>query len=154
MIYFINNVGNRLFCQICNSIHSSQFHFLIYRFCVYVKSSTEYIRESYDIIYLVRIIASSCWHKDVGAACHRILITDFRDRIGKSKHNRIIIHRTYHVLGEYIPFWQSYKHVCSIYSLFQRMYVCAVCSKHLLLRSQVFPILSDDSLGVKHNDVF
>ena len=60
MIYLIHNVRNRFLRQICDGVYCGQFHLLINCFRVYIKRSTEDIWESDDIVYLIRIIASSC----------------------------------------------------------------------------------------------
>lgn len=54
MIGFVHYVGNRLFCQIGDSMYGSQLHFFIDSFGLSIQSSAENIRETDYVIDLVR----------------------------------------------------------------------------------------------------
>ena len=92
MIYIIDNIRNWLLCQIRNGIYCCEFHLLIDCRSMYIKRATEYIRETDNIVYLVRIVRTSCTHKYIRTTRHSILIRNFRYRIGKCKHDRLVCH--------------------------------------------------------------
>ena len=104
MIYLAHNLRNRLFCQICNCMNCSKFHFLIYSSCRSIQRSSEYIRETDHIVDLIRIIRAACTHKYVRTRVHSILVADLRHRVSKGKDNRILCHRANHILAQDITF--------------------------------------------------
>ena len=55
-------VGYRLFCQIGNSVYGGDFHFFVDRLGMRIQSTTEDVRETDNIVNLVRIVGTSGCH--------------------------------------------------------------------------------------------
>ena len=60
MVNLVDNLWHRLFSQVCYCPYSRKFHLLIDCLGMNVERATENIRESYDIVDLVRIIGPAC----------------------------------------------------------------------------------------------
>ena len=150
MIYLVDDIRNRLLGQISYCVYSSHFHFFIYGARMHIKRTSEYIWETYYIVYLIRIITSTCWHQHIWTTCHGIFVADFRHRICQSKNNRTFRHRTYHVLSKHIAFGQSHEDIGTLYSFFQSMHISALGCKQCFLRSQFFSIGRNHALWIKH----
>ena len=102
MINLINNIWHRLLGKVGDGMYGSHLHLLVNSLGMNVEGATEDVRETNNVVNLVRIVASSGRHKHVWAACHSVLVANLRYRIGKGKHNRLVGHRAYHVLREYV----------------------------------------------------
>ena len=98
MIYLVYDVWHRLLGKIGNGKYGSHLHLLVDSLCVYVESATEDIWETNNVVNLVRIVATASRHKYVWTTCHSVLVAYLRYRVGKSKHDRLVGHRTYHIL--------------------------------------------------------
>src|SRR5574344_1695987 len=120
---------------------------------MYVQCTSEYIRESDDIINLVRIIRATSGHQYVWTAFHSILIRNFRYRIGQCKDDRVLSHGANHILSEYITLAQSYEYVCTVHCLCQSMDIAAVGGKLFFLFCKFFAVTCDDTFGVQHDDI-
>ena len=92
LIYIVHHIGNRLLGKVGDGVNSSQLHLFVDGCGTNVKRTTEYVRETYYIIYLIRIVGTASRHEYVGTACHGILVGNLGHRVGKSKHNRILCH--------------------------------------------------------------
>ena len=58
----IHDVGYRLFCQIGNSVYGGDFHFFVDRLGMRIQSTAEDVRETDNIVNLVRIVGTSGCH--------------------------------------------------------------------------------------------
>ena len=153
LVDIIDDVGYGLLGQVCNSVDGSQFHLFVDGGGVDVEGSPEDVGEADDIIYLIRIVSSSCGHQYVRTGFHRILITDFRNGIGESEDDRILGHRLDHLLREHIALGEAHEHVGTADGLCQRVDVGARGGEEALLLVQVGALSGDDALGVEHHDV-
>ena len=154
MINFIDYIRNRLLGQVSDSVYSCQLHFFVDGTCVNVECTAEDIWETDYVVDLVWIVRTACWHQDVRAACHCVLVADFRHRVGKCEYDRVVVHRAQHILREYVTLAQAYENISTLDSLFQSMNVATVCGKDLLLFSEVFAVACNHTLGVEHQDIF
>ena len=63
----VNHIGNRLFGQVGNGMHSSHFHFFVDGCGVYIECTTEDIGETNNVVYLVGIVGTSRGDKHIRA---------------------------------------------------------------------------------------
>ena len=119
-----------------------------------IQSATEDIRESDNVIDLVRIVGTSGCHQYIGTGCHGIFVRDFRRRIGQREYDRHGSHAAYHILAQYISFGQTEEYIRAFDSFFQCMDICTVGCKISLLFVQVGTCLADYAFTVDHDDIF
>ena len=59
VVGFIDYIGHRFLCQVGDGVYGSQFHFFVDGSGTRIKCTAEDIRESDNIVYLVRIVRTS-----------------------------------------------------------------------------------------------
>ena len=59
MVSFVDNVGYRFLSQVGNGMYGCQLHFFVDGSGARIKCTAEDIRESDNIVYLVRIVRTS-----------------------------------------------------------------------------------------------
>ena len=74
VVHLVNYVWYRLLCKICDGVNGSYLHFLVDGAGVDVQSTTEDVRETDDVVYLVWIVGTACRHEYVRACCHGVFV--------------------------------------------------------------------------------
>ena len=74
VVGFIDYIGHRFLCQVGDGVYGSQFHFFVDGCSACVECSTEDIRESDDIVYLVGIVGTSGRHQDIRTGSHGVFV--------------------------------------------------------------------------------
>ena len=92
MIGTVYDVGHRAACQIGNGACSGELHFLVDGLGGGIEGATEDIRETDNVIDLVRIVGTSRAHQHVRACVLGIFIRDFRYRIGQGEDDGVLGH--------------------------------------------------------------
>ena len=134
-------------------MNGSHFHIFVDGGCMHIQCSTEYIGETYNIVYLVGIVGTTCRHKNIGTGLHGFLVRNLWDRICQSKDDGVFSHATYHFLCKYVTFGKSHKHISTVNSLFQGVDITAVGGKETFLVVKIITIAGNNALRVKHEDV-
>ena len=107
LISFIYHVRYRKLGQIGNGVYGGQLHLFVDGCGCHIQGSTENIGETYDVIYLVGIVAATGRHQYIRTGAHGIFIRDLRDGIGQGKHDWVVCHAANHVLCQHVAFGQS-----------------------------------------------
>ena len=74
LICVVNDIGHRLLCQVGNGVDGGKLHLLVYGRGMNVESASEDIRETDNVVNLVRIVRTAGRHEHVGTAGHGFLI--------------------------------------------------------------------------------
>ena len=154
VVGFIDYIGHRFLCQVGDGVYGSQFHFFVDGCSACVECSTEDIRESDNIVYLVRIVRTSGRHQDIRTGSHGVFVWDFRSRVGQCEDNRVGSHAAYHILAQDISSWQAKEHVGSLDGFCQCVDVGTVCRKIFFLLVKVCTFFGNHSFTVEHDNVF
>ena len=153
VIYLIHDIWHGLLREVGNGMNGSHLHLLVDSLGVNVECSTEDVRETDYVVYLVGIIASTSRHEHVGAACHCVLVANLRHGVGKGEHDRLVCHRADHILREHVALRESDEHVGALHGFLKGVYIRTLCSEQSLLRSEVRTVGGDNTLRVEHHDI-
>ena len=137
MVSLVHHVRHGLFGNACDSPYGGQFHFFVDGRGSGVQRATEDIRESDDVVNLVRIVGTSGSHQHVGTRIHGIFIRDFGYRVSQCEYDGRRSHAAHHVLAQHIAARQAEEYVGALDGFFQRMDVRTTGGEVTLLLVQV-----------------
>ena len=92
MINVVHNIGHWLLGQVGDSMYGSHLHFFVDSLGMNVEGTAEDIGETNYVVNLVGVVAASGRHQHVGAACHRIFITNLWHGVCQRKHDGLVGH--------------------------------------------------------------
>ncbi len=116
-----NNIVRHVFaCEFCDRIDGGDFHLIVDRGGTNVECTTENIRETQNVIDLVRIVRTACCNNRVIAHFCNIFRCDFWIGIGHGKDDRIWRHRAHHFLGQGPLGGNAEKDVSILHRFFKR----------------------------------
>ena len=122
--------------------------------CAHVESASENVRETDNVVHLVRIVATARCKDEVATACHSFFVADFRSRVCKSKDNRLVGHAANHFASEDVALGKTHKHVCALHGIFERFDVGAFRCKESLCFGEALAVLADNALAIAHHKIF
>ena len=148
----VHHVGDRLLGKVGDGVDGGPLHLLVDRLGVRIQGAAEDIRESQHVVDLVRIVGTSGSEDDIVPRGHRIGVGDLRVRVRQGEYDRVGVHATYHLLGQYVRHGEAQEYVGSHHGLLQGL-DRTVGSELPLGGVQVRAAGRDDALAVAHDDI-
>jgi len=117
-----------------------------------IKCTAKDVRKAEHIVNLVRVIASSCCHDNILTSFIGQLGQDFRVRIGKCEHNRMVCHGCQHFSAEYVWAGNSDKYIGCLHCIVQRAFF-SYPGESLFIPIKVFTFTLNNTFTVYQGDI-
>ena len=149
-VCLVHNRWHRFLRQVGYGMDGRDLHGLVDCGCSAVERASEDIRETDDVVYLVRIIAASRGHNHVGAHRAGQIVGYLRIRIRQGEDYRILRHRLHHLGRHDFGYAEAEENVGSHHCLLQGVDI--PCGGELtLLRAEGFSIGANHPFRVAHH---
>ena len=99
-VSIFNLFCNRASCQLSKSFTSSNHHLVINSFCSYIQSSSEYKRETQNIVNLIWKVRPSSPNNCIWSCFFGQVVRNFRIWICHRKNDWVFVHLFYHFWGD------------------------------------------------------
>ena len=140
-------------CEGGERLRSSNLHFLINGTGPNIERTTENVRESQNVIHLVRIVRPACRDDGITADFLDVFRTDLRIRIRHGENDRIGGHGFHHFLGNGTLNGQTKETVSAFHGFSESSFVCFYGEGGFKLIHTLFAALIYDAVAVTHQDV-
>ena len=150
----VHNIGNRTPCQVGNGTHGRHLHLFVDGGGSRIKSTSENVGETDDIVDLVGVVGTTRRHDYVGTSLLGSLVGDFGDRICQGKNNGFRSHGAHHFLREDVALGKTDEDIGPLHRLCKGMDIGTGSGKFLFLRRKPRTIHRNDALGIEHHNVF
>ena len=137
-----------------NRTHGGMLHVFVDAGGAHVQGTAEDVRETDDVVHLVRVVAAAGCKDQVAAACHGFFVADFGSRVRKCEDNRLVGHAADHFTREDVSLGEAHEHVGALHGVGKRFDVGAVGRKEGLRFGEALAVFADNALAVAHHQVF